>query len=820
MGPDPPPDDRPNDDHRSPGMLAMPSIPAEAVSFETDAERFHLLVDAVTDYAIYMLDRNGFVASWNAGAERLRGYEPAEIIGKHFSRLFTADDQQCGLPAEILRRATNEGRDESEGWRVHKDGTKFWALATVHKVLDKAGHHVGFANVSRDMTEQKASQEARLASERQFRVLVQGVTDYAIYMLDPSGIVTNWNTGAQHIKGYTAQEIVGQHVSRFYSWEDRTVGLPAREMATAARESRYEADGWRIRKDGSRFWATVVIDAIHDDAGTLIGFAKVTRDTTDQRQQQEHLRESERQFRLLVNGVTDYALYMLDLNGIVTNWNAGAQRIKGYSAAEIVGQHFSKFYTEDDRAAGRPSRALLTAVTKGRFEADAWRVRKDGSMFWANVVIDPIRDEHGKLVGFSKITRDITERHEAQKAMEAAQAQLAQVQKMEALGQLTGGVAHDFNNLLMIVSSYIPALKQRVADDPKGLRAAEAIELAAQRGATLTRQLLSFSRRQSLNPVVAGLGDVLEAARPIVTSILGGSVTCVTTILPDVWPVRVDVSELELAVVNLTVNARDAMSQGGTVSVTAENVRLMPGDVDAGLTGDFVALSVADTGQGIPPDILAKVFDPFFTTKESGKGTGLGLSQVHGFVHQSGGTIAIKSRMGQGTRVTLFLPRAREEQAAEGVADTSTADMRCRKVLLVEDNPEVAEATNELLSHSGCSTVTVGSADAALRALDEGEFDLVLSDIVMAGARDGLDLARTIRERRPDLSVILTTGYSEAASRAGGEFTVLRKPYDASDLNKALTARAAHQHQSRGEPKVVEFRRGKPGRAEKTEPDV
>ena len=231
----------------------------------------------------------------------------------------------------------------------------------------------------------------------------------------------------------------------------------------------------------------------------------------------EQLRESERQFRLLVNGVTDYALCMLDPNGIVTNWNAGAQRIKGYTAEEIVGQHFSKFYTESDRKAGLPSRALLTATTHGRFEAHGWRVRKDGSMFWANVIIDPIKDEHGTLLGFSKITRDITERHEAQKTMEAAQAQLAQVQKMEALGQLTGGVAHDFNNLLMIVSSYIPALKQRVADDPKGLRAAEAIELAAQRGATLTRQLLSFSRRQSLNPVVVGLGDVLEAARPIVT---------------------------------------------------------------------------------------------------------------------------------------------------------------------------------------------------------------------------------------------------------------------------------------------------------------
>ena len=788
MGLDPPPDDIPNEHRLSPGTFAMTSIPAEAVSFESDAERFHLLVDAVTDYAIYMLDRNGFVASWNAGAVRLKGYAAAEIIGKHFSRFFTTEDQRGGLPAENLRRATEDGRYESEGWRVHRDGRKFWALATLHKVHDKAGNHIGFAKVTRDMTAQRASQEALLASERRFRVLVQGVTDYAIYMLDPSGIITNWNVGAERIKGYTAEEIVGQHISRFFSWEDRAAGLPARGLATAAREGRYESEGWRIRKDGSQFWATVVIDAIHDDTGHLIGFAKITRDTTEQRKQQEYLRESERQFRLLVNGVTDYALYMLDLNGIVTNWNVGAQRIKGYTAEEIVGQHFSKFYTESDRTAGLPSRALLTAATQGRFEADAWRVRKDGSMFWANVVIDPIKDEHGKLIGFSKITRDITERHDAQKALEAAQAQMAQVQKMEALGQLTGGVAHDFNNLLMVVSGYIPALKQRLADDPKGLRAAEAIELAAQRGATLTRQLLSFSRRQSINPVVIKLNEVLEAARPIITSVIGGSVTCVMTILPDVWPVRVDVSELELAIVNLTVNARDAMQHGGTVSVTAENVWLAPGDVEAGLTGDFVAISVADTGDGIPPDILAKVFDPFFTTKEIGKGTGLGLSQVHGFVHQSGGTISIRSKMGEGTRVTLFLPRSRDGVTTDHNANAATELMENRKVLLVEDNPEVAEVTRELLVRNGCTIVTVGNAEAALRALDEGEFDVVLSDIVMAGAQNGLDLARIIREQRPNMPVILATGYSEAASQAGGEFTVLRKPYDASDLDKAFAA--------------------------------
>ena len=805
MGLDPPPDDEANDDRLAPGTLSMTPRPSAPISFDTDAERLHLLVDAVTDYAIYMLDRDGFVVSWNTGAERLKGYMSAEIIGEHYSRFFTAEDQERNLPAEVLRRATDDGRHGIEGWRVRKDGTRFWVQATIHKVHDKAGRHIGFAKVARDLTRQREAQEALLESERRFRILVQGVTDYAIYMLDPSGIVTNWNAGAERIKGYTADEIVGQHISRFFSWEDRTAGLPARGLATAAIEGRYEGEGWRIRKDGTRFWATVVIDAIHDEAGKLIGFAKITRDITEQRQQQEHLRESERQFRLLVNGVTDYALYMLDLNGIVTNWNVGAQRIKGYTGAEIVGQHFSKFYTESDRAAGLPAHALHTAATHGRFEADGRRVRKDGSIFWANVIIDPIKDEKGKLIGFSKITRDITERQEAQKAIEATRAQVAQVQKMEALGQLTGGVAHDFNNLLMIVSSYIPAIKKLAANDAKGMRAAEAIELAARRGATLTRQLLSFSRRQSLNPEVIKLGEIVEAARPILTSVLGVSVTCVTTILPDVWPIRVDVSELELAVINLIVNARDAMNHGGTVSLAAENVRLGPGDVDAGLEGDFVALTIADTGHGIPPDILAKVFDPFFTTKEIGKGTGLGLSQVHGFVHQSGGTISIKSTMRQGTRVTLFLPRAPEATTTETISDAPPMHVGGRKVLLVEDNPEVAEATRELLARMDCVVETVGNAETALRALDLGEFDLVLSDIVMAGSQNGLELARLIRQRRPGVPVILATGYSEAAAQAGGEFIVLRKPYDASDLNKALMVLDEHGRTPPGSRKVLDF---------------
>jgi CheY-like chemotaxis protein len=255
----------------------------------------------------------------------------------------------------------------------------------------------------------------------------------------------------------------------------------------------------------------------------------------------------------------------------------------------------------------------------------------------------------------------------------------------------------------------------------------------------------------------------------------------------------------------MTVNARDAMKQGGTISVTAENICLAPGEVGEGLVGDFVALTVADTGDGIPPDILKKVFDPFFTTKETGKGTGLGLSQVHGFVHQSGGTVTIKSELGQGTQITLYLPRAPTGAEAGTPLAAQSGRVEGRRVLLVEDNPEVAEVTQELLARMGCVTKTVGNAEAALQALDGGNFDLVLSDIVMAGSKNGLDLARVIRERHPDFPVILATGYSEAAAQAAGEFTVLRKPYDASDLDQALATLDQRKDEPQSQGKVIEF---------------
>src|SRR3984885_15331819 len=616
-------------------------------------------------------------------------------------------------------------------------------------------------------------------SERRFRLLVEGVIDYAIYMLDPNGIISNWNAGAKRIKGYDADEVIGQHFQMFYPPEDREAGLPARSLETARKDGKFEAEGWRVRKDGSKFLASVVIDALYED-NQLIGFAKITRDITERNQAADALRESERHFRLLVNGVTDYALYMLDLTGVVTNWNAGAQRIKGYLPNEIIGQHFSRFYSNADQAAGRPARALRLALESGRYEEEGWRVRKDGTFFWASVVIDPIRDDENRLIGFAKITRDITESREAQQELEKLQLRLAQSQKLDALGQLTGGVAHDFNNLLMVISGSLNALKKVTGDDPKALRAVQAIDTASQRGAALTSQLLSFARRQSVNPQTIDVRDSIFSVRDVLDTGLGSAIELQIEVDGEVWPIRVDPAEFETALVNLVINARDAMPQGGNVTVQARNVF-----IDDGVTkGDFVAIEVRDTGSGIPEDILAKIFDPFFTTKPIGKGTGLGLSQVHGFVHQAGGTIAVESELGKGTSFTVCLPRsaATLKRRPEELSPRGTGT-----VLLVEDNPDVASASAGLLEELGYSVRWASDVDAALSEIAADGIDLVLSDIVMPGKMDGLALARLLKQKHPGLPILLAAGYSEAARNAAAEFPILRKPYQIHELNEALS---------------------------------
>ena len=558
--------------------------------------------------------------------------------------------------------------------------------------------------------------------------------------------------------------------------------MPSRALETAAREGRFEAEGWRVRKDGTRFWANVIIDPIRDEAGELIGFAKITRDMTERKNAQEALRQSEERFRLLIQGVTDYAIYMLDPEGYVTNWNAGAQRIKGYTEQEIVGRHFSEFYTPEDRDAGLPTQALATAAREGRYEKEGWRVRKDGSRFFANVVIDPIRDEGGHLIGFAKVTRDISERKAAEEALEKARAEAHQAQKMAAIAQLSSGIAHDFNNLLTVVMGNLDMLKR--ANEERRPRLIDNALHAVEQARKLTGRLLAFSRRQTLFPEPVDLKGMIAGMDDMLRQSLRGDIRLDLDLPEQVWPVEVDPTELQIALINIAANARDAMPKGGSFRVKIENTVLRQGELR-----EAVAISMSDTGHGIPPEALSQVFEPFFTTKEVGHGTGLGLPQVYGFAQQSGGTVDIRSDVGRGTTVTIYLPKNR---APARKSDERTAapipQSQPLRILLVEDNPQVAEVATAILTERGHSIIHAETADEALGMLHSGvTFDLAFTDLVMPGKHDGLGLARIIRRKWPALPILLASGYSEAVGRATEEgFTLIAKPYQPEALANAL----------------------------------
>jgi PAS domain S-box-containing protein len=607
------------------------------------------------------------------------------------------------------------------------------------------------------------------------QLLMDAIVDHAIYMIWPDGTVATWNTGAARLEGYAPQEIIGKSFANFYTPEDREIGLPERALEEAARIGKYAAEGWRVRKDGSRFWANVVIYAIKDPEENLLGFAKVTRDVTQRREAELGLIESERRYRRLVQAVVDYAIFQLDPNGIVTTWNAGAQRIKGYDAREIIGSHFERFYSEEDRAAGVPRRALAEAAEKGRFEAEGWRIRKDGTKFWAMVVIDRILDEKGALIGFAKVTRDITDRKVAQEKLEEVQIQLLASQRLDAVGQLSGGIAHDFNNLMMIVLGNLETA-ERHSRNPGGAGAANLhralghAKRGAQRAAALTSRLLAFSRRQALDPKPLNVNNFVNGLQDFLQRTLGEKIEVQTVGSAGLWQIEVDHTHLESAIVNLAINARDAMPEGGKLTVEAINVAV---DHDYSsqnpevTPGQYVVISVTDTGSGMTPDTMRRAFEPFFTTKEAGHGTGLGLSQVYGFVKQSGGNVKIYSEPGDGTCIKMYFPRhdgVDHEVVHDVPIPLAEGGDKVETILVVEDDDDVRSYVTETLRDLNYQVISAASAQSALTSLlqDRPEIQLMLTDVVMPGI-NGRELAKRALVIRPDLRVLYMTGYSRNA---------------------------------------------------------
>ncbi|WP_457108580.1 MHYT domain-containing protein [Methylobacterium sp. P5_C11] len=516
------------------------------------------------------------------------------------------------------------------------------------------------------------------------------------------------------------------------------------------------------------------------------------------------LRASEERFRLLLQGVKDYAIFMLDTEGRIANWNAGAERIKGYSAQEIIGSHLSRFYTPEDLQVGFPAAALETAAQEGRFEAEGWRVRKDGSRFWANVVIDAIRDEQGQLVGFAKVTRDITERKQAQEALDQTREALAQAQKMEAVGQLTGGVAHDFNNLLMAVLGSLELLRKRLPDDPKLTRLLDNAVQGAQRGAALTQRMLAFARRQELTPKAVDLPQLVQGMTDLLQRSIGPRVRIETHFPLGLPRVMVDAHQCELALLNLTVNARDAMPEGGTITIggreaSEEDASDLP-------AGRYVCFSVADTGTGMDGETLARAQEPFFTTKGVGKGTGLGLSMVQGLAAQSNGRLSLRSRVGVGTTAEMWFPVAKAAVVRAEPASAvplSRVPTRSLTVLVVDDDPLVLENTVAMLEDLGHRVIQARSGQEALDFLRHPqEFDLVITDQAMPGMT-GTQLAEQIAVERFGMPIILASGYAEAPAEHHLVLPRLSKPFDQATLALAV-ADALHAAEEAG--KLVAFR--------------
>ena len=656
--------------------IASPAGPATAALLEEAFKRgdnyFRELLEALP-VAIYVTDAAGRIIFYNQACVEFSGRVP--IIGSDYWcvgwRLLKSDGtpmphDQCPMAIALKEDRAVHG---AEAIAERPDGTRVPFTAYPTPLHDASGRLVGAVNMLIDITERKKAEESlrqmnemleqrieartkqmteayeRLRqNERRFRLLVNGVTDYAIFMLDEKGYVANWNAGAARIKGYTAEEVVGQHFSIFYTPEDRAAGVPDRVLKTARRDGRYEAESWRVRKGGERFWANVVIDAVRDDQGAIVGFAKITRDFTERRKAEEALIESERFARGIIDTALD-AFVSWDQQGIVLEWNHQAEAMFGWSRHEAIGKSLIELLIPVDQRAVYGSE--IASFLGQRLQIEA--VRRDGVRLTVELAATVLKRGEGFV--FNGFIRDLTEKI-------IAEAALHQALKMEAVGQLTGGIAHDFNNLLAAIIPSLELAKLRLDGNPVGKYIDSALR-AAERGASLTRQLLSFARKQELSMEAVDVNRLITAIGEMLPRTLGPTVRIETHLAEDAGETLTDPNQLELAILNLAINARDAMPDGGTLRIAT--ARLPAGNATAPgrlATGDHVMIAVTDSGTGMSEEVRSRVFEPFFTTKGVGKGSGLGLSMVYGFVQQSGGDIAIESEVGRGSTVRLFLPEA------------------------------------------------------------------------------------------------------------------------------------------------------------------
>ena len=618
-----------------------------------------------------------------------------------------------------------------------------------------------------------------------FRALVEAVNDYAIFMLDPKGRVMTWNPGARRLKGYAADEIIGEHFSRFYPREAVDRGWPDYELKVAGAEGRFEDEGWRVRKDGTTFWANVLITRVLDAQGELQGYCKVTRDLTERRQQEETLRESEQRFRLLVESVADYAIFMIDPGGHVQSWNAGAARIKGYAAEEIIGRHFSIFYPPELVAADWPGHELREARRHGRYEEEAWRMRKDGSRFWASVLITPVYDADGTLRGYAKVTRDLTQRKQIEALQDAGR----------RMDEFMAMLAHELRNPLAPIRNAVQVMRMFKLGDPKLEWCRDVVDRQVEHLARLVDDLLDVNRVTTGKILVlrepADLAAAIERAVESSMPLVSVRKHSLEVSMPK-QPIRVegDLMRLGQVFLNLLNNAAKYTPEGGRIRlrVTVED--------------GHAVVKVSDNGVGIPPELLPRIFDLFVqgsrSLDRSEGGLGIGLTLVREIVRLHGGTIhAASAGSGLGTELTVRLPLLvpGRERNATLTPQPHGAGASPRRVLVVDDNRDAAASMALLLRSSGHEVETADDGPGALARVREFKPDAVLLDIGLPGM-SGYEVATRLRATAGPTppTLIAITGYAQTDDRKraleAGFHHHLVKPVNFEVLNALLCSEA------------------------------
>ncbi len=710
-------------------------------------------MDSVRDYALIMLDPEGYIVSWNSGAAAIKGYTADEIIGKHFTRFYPQEAVDSGFPERELILARENGRFEDEGWRIRKDGRRFWANVIITALRDSTGELIGFAKVTRDLTERRKTEEQLRLNETRFRTLVQGVRDYAIFMLNPDGTVATWNEGAQRIKGYTAAEIIGTHFSRFYPKEALDRRFPDQELAAATTEGRFEDEGWRIRKDGSRFWANVVITALRDEHGRLVGFSKITRDLTERRRHEEILRASEERFRLLVEGVVDYAIIMMDQEGFITSWNNGAAQLNGYAPGEIVGRHFSRLYPHEEIQSNKPWEDLIETGKRGRTVSEGWRVRRDGTRYWANNVIAALRETDDATRSYYMVTQDLTQRRHAESLAEAA----------HRTNEFIAMLAHELRNPLAPIRNAVALMGRKGLGDPVLESMRQTVDRQSVHLTRIVDELLDVNRvargRFSVERVPIDLHEVLARAIETSRPLMDRHRQVFQMDVPKApLPVKGDAMRLVQVFVNLLNNAAKYTPEGGQIRLETE------------LGNEEIIVRVQDNGRGIPPEALERVFELFMQIAPEARGEqgglGVGLALVRRIVELHGGRVVARSEgLGKGSTFSVHLPLEAHqvERPRKAAAPTTVRPVR---VLVVDDNRDAADSLKVLLESANQDVRTAYDGSAALEVARSFQPELVLLDIGMPHM-DGYEAARRMRamqlETRPRL--VALTGWGQASDK-------------------------------------------------------